>query len=292
MKTLFSLIARLPWCILFAFSDFCYLIVYYVARYRRKIVRKNLVNSFPKKDLNSIIKLEKKFYHHFCDMFIETIKLFHISVPEVQKHFKFTNIEEIKESLTAGDKLFMFAAHHACWEQVTLLSIYFEYPSMHFYKQLTNKTFDAMMLEMRQKFGSISIETNNGMRELAKRDKEGGSHITCFIVDQAPLPQSRQYWTRFMNQDTPFIVTAERMARKFNYKVCYFRVVRVKRGYYESTILPMFDSAANTSENEITQMYTEMLETDIRNQPECYLWSHNRWKYTKKDYEKNSRNNS
>ncbi|MBP7209753.1 MAG: lysophospholipid acyltransferase family protein [Paludibacteraceae bacterium] len=292
MKTLFSLIARLPWCVLFALSDFFYVIVYYIARYRRKVVRKNLVNSFPEKDLKSIIKLEKKFYHHFCDLFVETIKLFHISVPEVQKHFKFTNIDEIKASLAAGDRLFMFSAHHASWEYLISLSIYFDFPFIHFYKQLTNKTFDAMMLEMREQFGSISIETNNGMRELAKREKEGGAYITGFIVDQAPLPQSRQYWTRFLNQDTPFIFTAERMARKFSYKACYSRVVKVKRGYYEVTILPMCDNVANTAQNEITQMYAEMLEADIRNQPECYLWSHNRWKYSRKDYEKSSSNNS
>lgn len=292
MKTLFSLIARLPWCVLFALSDFFYVIVYYIARYRRKVVRKNLVNSFPEKDLKSIIKLEKKFYHHFCDLFVETIKLFHISVPEIQKHFKFTNIDEIKASLAAGDRLFMFSAHHASWEYLISLSIYIDFPFIHFYKQLTNKTFDAVMLEMREQFGSISIETNNGMRELAKRDKEGGAYITCFIVDQAPLPQSRQYWTKFLNQDTPFIFTAERMARKFSYKACYSRVVKVKRGYYEVTILPMCDNVANTAQNEITQMYAEMLEADIRNQPECYLWSHNRWKYSRKDYEKSSSNNS
>ena len=234
----------------------------------------------------------KRNFTHFCDLFVETIKLFHISVPEIQKHFKFTNIDEIKASLAAGDRLFMFSAHHASWEYLISLSIYIDFPSIHFYKQLTNKTFDAMMLEMREQFGSISIETNNGMRELAKRDKEGGAYITCFIVDQAPLPQSRQYWTKFLNQDTPFIFTAERMARKFSYKACYSRVVKVKRGYYEVTILPMCDNVANTAQNEITQMYAEMLEADIRNQPECYLWSHNRWKYSRKDYEKSSSNNS
>ena len=43
------LLSILPFWVLYGLADFLFIIIYYVARYRRKIVRKNLRNSFPEK---------------------------------------------------------------------------------------------------------------------------------------------------------------------------------------------------------------------------------------------------
>lgn len=77
--SLLFVLNKLPFCILYLFSDVLYFLVYYVVRYRRRIVRDNLVKSFPEKDLKEIVGIEKKFYSSLCDWFVEIIKYYGMS---------------------------------------------------------------------------------------------------------------------------------------------------------------------------------------------------------------------
>ena len=69
MKVLYSMaylvcymVSLLPFWILYRISDVLYIVFYYVMGYKRKIVRNNLRISFPHKEMNEIIAIEKKFY--------------------------------------------------------------------------------------------------------------------------------------------------------------------------------------------------------------------------------------
>ena len=77
------LISLLPLRILFIFSDMFYFLVYYIVGYRKKVVENNLKESFPDKSPAELKKIEKGFYHHFCDYIFETIKLLHVSDKEM-----------------------------------------------------------------------------------------------------------------------------------------------------------------------------------------------------------------
>jgi len=57
---------------------------------------------------------------------------------------------------------------------------------------------------------------------------------------------------------------------------------RVKRGFYEIKLELITDDAKNNKPYEITEKYVRMVEQLIHYQPECYLWSHRRWKYDPK----------
>jgi len=46
------LLAALPFCALYAISDFAYLLVYKLVGYRRRVVRANLASAFPRKERN------------------------------------------------------------------------------------------------------------------------------------------------------------------------------------------------------------------------------------------------
>ena len=76
---LFYTLSLLPFRILYGMADIGYVLLYYIIRYRRGVVRKNLVTAFPEKSINDIKTIERKFYHWFCDYFLEAIKLLSIS---------------------------------------------------------------------------------------------------------------------------------------------------------------------------------------------------------------------
>lgn len=54
---------------------------------------------------------------------------------------------------------------------------------------------------------------------------------------------------------------------------------RIRRGYYEITILPVTENPVEETDYVITRKHLSLLENDIRQQPANWLWSHRRWKY-------------
>jgi KDO2-lipid IV(A) lauroyltransferase len=54
---------------------------------------------------------------------------------------------------------------------------------------------------------------------------------------------------------------------------------RIKAGKYRGEVTLIYDGKQSVEKFEITERYVELLERDIRNQPEGWMWSHRRWKY-------------
>ena len=92
---IFWLISLLPLRVLYFISDMLYLLLYYVVGYRKKVVRKNLVKSFPEKSLKEIRSIERKFFHFFCDLIFETIKEISITDKEFSKRVIYINPERV-----------------------------------------------------------------------------------------------------------------------------------------------------------------------------------------------------
>jgi len=273
------LIALLPFPVLYLFSDLVYFLLYRVLGYRRKVVRENLVNSFPEKTEKEISEIEGRFYRYFCDLFLETFKTLTISKENMVKHCEF-----IPETLAVFNQLaeenqsFMIAmGHFGNWEWGgNTFSICCKHQLYVIYHPLTNKYFDGLTYRMRTRFGTRLIAMKDTLREMLKNRKD--LTATAFISDQAPLPD-RAYWMDFLNQETPVFLGIEKIALKIRYPIVYITIRRVKRGYYrvfaERIELPSTLQKTGT----ITEIHTRRLETDIRSQPENWLWTHRRWKH-------------
>jgi Kdo2-lipid IVA lauroyltransferase/acyltransferase len=80
------LLSILPFWVLYLFADFLYFIFYYVLGYRKDVVLQNLRNSFPEKSEAELKRLRKAFFHHLCDMFLETFKTLTISPKNMLRH--------------------------------------------------------------------------------------------------------------------------------------------------------------------------------------------------------------
>ena len=92
-----KLIGSIPFRILYGLSDVLFVPFYYLVRYRRHIVRKNLTESFPNKSQREIVEIEKRFYHSFLDVALETCKLLTLSKEEMMRRMRFINVEVVNE---------------------------------------------------------------------------------------------------------------------------------------------------------------------------------------------------
>ncbi len=278
------LLAFMPWWWIWLNADALYFIAYRLLRYRRKVVRKNLVECFPEKSVAEIKQIEKRFYHHFTDYFFETVKMLHMSEADMKKHMVFRNIHFVNDAYKAGQSTMLYAAHYFNWEWLTSISLWFDdelKSSKHLagqaYHPLENQWFDRFFLNLRNRF-TTCIPSNEVLRAMIEAKHEGRLMTLGFLSDQHPLPGHKGVITKFLNHPTDFINGTEAIARKFDMQVLYFHTRKIRRGYYECTLDLMCPHAKEQPKDAITLLYARILERHITDDPSLWMWTHNRWK--------------
>ncbi len=275
--------AILPLPVLYVFSDILFPVVYYIARYRRTVVRKNLENAFPEKSKKEIVRIEKAFYRNLCDYWFETVKLLHISEKEMLRRMKFKNMEMVNTMMQDGNSGMMYLGHFGNWEWVPSIALWTDssISLAQIYRPLRNSVFDKLFLTLRKRFGTLGIPKESTLREIIKMRKAGIKSLIGFMSDQTPSPRNIYYWSSFFHQDTPIYTGVERIAKQTGYYVFYLDITRIKRGYYEAECVLLSDNPKATEDFEITEKYIRLMEKTIQRNPAYWLWSHNRWKYTR-----------
>ena len=277
------LISILPFRILYAFSDFLYLIIYRVFGYRKKVVIDNLKLVYPDKSEKELKHITKLFYHHLCDMMVESIKSITISAETMRAHFTFKNIELIKELETKNRSIVLMCAHYGSWEWIFILQTYVSHKGYAVYKQLSNPYFDRLFKRVRAKYNSHLITTKQTIPVLIKSKQNGELTINGFVSDQSPRLSKTHHWGSFMGIDIPVFTGAEMLAKKLDMSVVFFKVKRLKRGYYETTFELMAENPMEYPDYEITDDFLKRVEKQIHEAPQYYLWTHKRWKHRNKN---------
>ena len=257
--------------------------------YRKDVIWTNLSNSFPEKSEKELKDIAHKFYHYFCDLMIEVIKSISISPQELARRVDISEeVADVVHQYARKKQTILIAlAHHGNWEWCgNAFSLQSQHDFYAIYRPLHNEGFNKIFLNVRSRFNTLLIKDKEVTKALTNFVKEEKPSAICFITDQAPSGKL-MYWTQFLNQETPVFLGVERYALKFNLPVLYVHLRRVKRGYYqvESKVL-VADPSLYPEEGMISEIHTRAIETDIRRQPETWLWTHRRWKRKKDDYVK------
>lgn len=277
-------LSYLPFRVMYVLSDLMYYLLYYVIRYRRKVVRKNLTESFPDKNPDEIIRIEKRFYHYFMDLILECIKLASISREEIRKRMVFVNSEEVNAKFREGKNITAFIGHFGNWEWMTSAGLWFDDNAIcvQVYHALVNGDMDRLMKQMRERMGkNVCVEMRKTARFVNNMANEGKPFLMALIADQSPKRRDIKHYVTFLNHDVPVIVGPEKMTKHYDYAPFFVSVHRVKRGYYEMRVSSLHEDATSLPDYELTDLYFRRLEEEIRQQPECYLWTHNRFKYAR-----------
>jgi Kdo2-lipid IVA lauroyltransferase/acyltransferase len=276
----FTLLARLPFGVLYRLSDFLFVLIYFVVKYRRKVVDDNLLRSFPEKNSEERQQIARQFYRNFCDIVLETIKLLRVTEAQMQERVHMKNPELFLQPIQNQQVVFIMASHRANWEY-SAIPVKLAGPVADVvYKPLSNDFFDRLLLQIRSRFGIRPVAMKQLLRDMAKRRQE--SRVIGIVADQVPELLEGAYWTNFLHQETDFFTGTDKLARQFGCVVLYLRMQRVARGFYEmefeNLAHPPFD---DLPPNAIIERYTRALEADIRLQPDSWLWSHRRFKHVR-----------
>lgn len=276
------MISILPFRLLYIVSDGVYILIYKLVGYRKKVVQDNLRLVFPEKTETEINDITEKFYHHFCDMMLEAIKSLTISEKSMRKRFTFTNVELINNLERQNRSIVLMCGHYGSWEWIFILQKYISHKSYAVYSRLGNKYFDRLVKRIRAKYDSTLITTKETVATLTESKLNGELTINGFVSDQSPQVTRAFHWGKFMDITVPIHTGAEMLAKRLDMSVVFFKVKRLKRGYYETTFEMLAENPNDYPNYEISDLFTRKVEEQIREAPQYYLWTHRRWKHRDK----------
>lgn len=282
------LMSLLPLRVLYVLSDVLFFFIFYVLHYRRRTVWVNLVTSFPELEPEEFGKIERGYYHWFCDYLVELIKLMTIKPEELKRRMVFKGAELVDQCVAEGQSCAVYLGHYCNWEWITSLPFWVSDKAQcgQIYHPLENRDFDQLLLRIRQRWGAVCIPMAETLRRIVDYRRKDTPVVIGYISDQAPFWWNIHHWCQFLHHETPVFTGTERIAQKLDHAVFYMDVTRVKRGYYEAEFKLITRKPKTMGENEITDRYFQMLEATIRRAPEFWLWTHDRWKRTRERFDR------
>ena len=268
-----------PFWLLYLKSDLYYVMVYHVLRYRRKVVRQNLLRSFPEKDNMEIKAIERRYYRNLCDLFVEAPKMLRMKPNGYKYRIHYTNPELITRLQDEHKNVFYAIPHSGNWEWFgKMMCDLTPHNCLAVYKRVKNPVFERLMLYLRTYGCNLEmVESNSVLRRLVQlRDSQ---NAVLMMADQTSFGHESDYWTTFLHQDTCWFTGIERIAKKLDYAVVFVSMVRKGRGRFEVTFETVCDNPKETADGQIMEQYVRCVERFINENPDNWLWSHRRWKH-------------
>ena len=271
-------ISRLPFFLIYRISDILFIILFYLIRYRRNTVYQNIKNSFSQYSVKACEKISFDFYRHFCDLVVESLKLFTLREKSAQERMVYKNVELIEQLSSKQKNITLMGGRYGNWELLAItINNALPYQCKALYTPLRNLFWEDKMKQSRSRFGLQMVS----IKKLLFHTKKENNPLLCTIYgsDQWPRKPHKAYWTEFLDQDTGFQKGAEKFAKKNNEAVVFGKIKKIRRGYYETEFHLISEESTLEKNNFIMESYKDMLEAQIREAPAYYLWSHKRWKH-------------
>lgn len=275
------LLAVMPyWFQYYVVLEWIYVVLRFVLRYRRRLILRQLAESFPEKSEEERRRICNDYYHTLSEMIVNIVTLAGMSAEEQARRLSVASSEEVAAEI--GDRnSVMLASHHGCWEYASFVArLFTNFHIVVAYHPLTNKLMDKLLICMRthdritpvasKAFMRFYVENRNGI--------DGKNLMLGLIADQNSPPRKDHHWFSFLNHPTLFFEGGEALALKYHLPVYYVELDRVRRGYYHCSFTKIYDGEAEVAPHEITERYVRLLEQSISRRPELWMWSHRRWK--------------
>ncbi|MEP0202408.1 MAG: lysophospholipid acyltransferase family protein [Halioglobus sp.] len=274
----YSIISWLPFPILYVCARIAYVFVYYVARYRRAVVKDNLRQAFPEKSDAELAALGKKFYRRLTEVAFEIVRARRMTPADFRQRVTIRNPELVHTySKDLNRSVIVLTIHQGNWEWMLHgATTALEIPIDPVYKTLHNPVANKLIHEIRSQFGSRPLAMAQATRDILKRRSE--FRLFVMVADQAPTRHERSYWTTFLNQESAFFMGAESIAKLTRFPVLFAQCHRMRTGHYEIEFHEVAEPPYEKESHEIIERYVEIAQQCIRAEPESWLWSNRRWK--------------
>ena len=277
-----KLVSRLPFWFLYRISDLLAFILYYTGVYRKNVVLENLKLAFPNKTEKERKKICRKFFIHFTDIMVESLKYFTLSEKKMKKRLTIKNNDIIINN--KNNNIFLLTGHYGNWESCSGYGIYINRNKTNFYalyKPLSNKKLNVELKKSRERFGVKLIPLGGATKKILNKSKSIKQNIYGIITDQSPQKKGINRFMTFLGLETGVSTHLEFIGKRIGADYFSTRIKKIKRGFYELEFKNI-----NTNDDKdvgVIEIFYKELEKQIIEKPEYWLWTHRRWKHKKED---------
>ena len=273
---LIKFISILPFGIVYKVSDILSFLLHKVFKYRLKTVKKNLNLAFPNKSNSEIESIEKKFYNHFADISIESIKAYGMSEAQMKNRYRYDNIEELEKIQKKNKNIILICGHYSNFEWLLSVGYSAKGNDYGIYTPMSNKYFDRLFKKIRKKHKAFLVSRYH-INDFMNNLDVNKYHVFGFAADQSPRKVGKYYINNFLGHKVPIFTGAERFSKDYNLSVVFADITRIKRGFYNTKFIEILNK--DNTQYGITDQFLSLLEKQIYRDPSQYFWTHNRFKH-------------
>ena len=209
-------------------------------------------------------------------------KFFTISPEEIQKRFVIENREVLDKLAKKNKSVVFMVAHHGGFEYFMSIGYHVPHHPFAVYTPLSNKYLDNLVKKIRLKHGARLISRYETATYIKNQIKEKNLFLYGMAADQSAQIRSITYWKEFLGVKVPVFTGSERIAKAHDIPVAFGEMKKVKRGYYKVFVEMISEYPNEYKDYEITDIYLSKVEKQIKDHPELYFWTHNRFKHKDK----------
>lgn len=274
-------LSLMPFWFIYGLADILFLLVYHVIGYRKNVVMDNLRHAFPELSAPELRRIARRFYRNLIDNFLESVKLLSISPRELSKRFV-CDYGLMDRLYAEGKSCQLHLGHTFNWEYANAdFSAKTAFAFLVVYMPIGAPAVDKLFRRLRERFGTVLLPATD--MKTAMIPYRNRQYVLTLVAEQNPGNPEKSYWASFLGRPAPFVKGPERGARLNNIPAVFVSLRKPRRGYYTASLSMGAEDPRSLPEGELTLRFVRFMEREIREQPEIWLWSHRRWKWSYKE---------
>ncbi len=280
LRLMVAIFSILPWSAVYRFSDFMAWVLRKVVKYRIKLVKQQATTAFPHWSAAELDQFTVKTYQNLTDIMCESIKGLSIPPAKLMHHFSIMEQEKVNPHVDGGRNVILLGGHFTNWEWAAR-TVTMHNPNLFncIYKPIKNQYINEYFRTKNQPPRMEMLAMGSVFKAFKERTQ---AQYYVLIADQSPSNLEYSYWIDFLGRDTAVMNGPAMLACEFDAPVYFMSFTRTSRGQYRIDLTPISITPQQDGPEAITRKYFELLEKDIRDRPHCWLWTHRRWKHTRK----------
>ena len=241
----------------------------------KELINSNIKRAFPKIDEINLKKITTSMWNNYGRVFAEYMFIKNFRSGELNKNIILEG-EEILQDIKINKKRVVFISGH--FSNFELMAMQIEKIGIKIaaiYRPLNNIFLNPLMEKIRKNYiCKFQIKKGiGGIKELVKLNNDGFS--TALMIDQRV---SEGIKSNFFNAKAFTTTIPAQLVKKYKIPVVPIFIERFDDVKFKVTVLKPINFNENKSVEDITDHLNKMLENFIKEKPDYWIWSHNRWK--------------
>ena len=241
----------------------------------KKIIFSNLKRAFPNSDDDKLNDISKAMWNNYGRVFAEYLFIKKFRNKKLEKNITVEG-KEILMNIKKDNKQVIFISGH--FSNFELMAMQIEMVGIKLaaiYRPLNNIFLNSIMEKIRKKYiCQNQIKKGlGGLKQLIKLNKNGYS--TALMIDQRVTEGIK---SNFFNQKAFTTSIPAQLIKRFDIEVVPVSIKRYENIKFKIKFSKPINFSKDSSIQNITDKLNIVLEEMIINNPEQWIWTHNRWK--------------